>query len=65
MEKESLFRVRELIDQINREALMQIVENELKGYYNNELANEASLHRIAELSVEAKDRIKKVLGLEL
>ena len=57
MNHSTLFRLKQLIDQINRQALMQIIENETKGSFDTQMANNSVLTNVAECSLEAKDII--------
>ena len=59
MNHSDLFRLKQLIEQINRQALMQIVENEQHATFDTHIANNSVLTNIAECSLEAKDIISK------
>ncbi len=61
MNHSDLFRLKQLIEQINRQALMQIVENETHATFDTNIANNSVLTNIAECSLEAKDIINKEL----
>lgn len=58
MNHSDLFRLKQLIDKINREALIQILENET---LEKPLENNSVLTNIAECSLEAKEIINAEL----
>lgn len=59
--QKELYRIRELILQIHRESVVQIVENEVGGMFSSDNAKNESLHHISELALEAKERIGKII----
>lgn len=61
MNHSDLFKLKQLIDQINRQALMQIIENETKAAFDTNMANNSVLTNIAECSLEAKEIINAEL----
>lgn len=64
MDKRNLFKLKELVEQINRVALMQIIENELRAVQDTVHSNTSTLNQIAEFSIEAKDLLKQALEFE-